>query len=83
MGESLLFRMSWLDKVSLEVERKTLRNLLLKQLEERFGPLPADVCQRVQAIQSLDRLQRIGLKLVTAKSLASLRLVRNASRPSN
>lgn len=83
MGENLLFRMSWLDKVALEAERKGIRHLLLGQMEERFGPVPEDIRRQVEEIQSMERLQRIGRKLVTAKSLASLRLVRSPSRTSD
>jgi hypothetical protein len=82
MGESLLFRMSWLDKVALEAEKRGRRDALLEQIEVRFGPVPEEIRRRVHEIQSIERLQRIGRKLVTAKSIASLRLVRNA-RTSN
>jgi len=52
----------------------TLREVLLGQLEQRFGPLPAATRERVKAISSFDRLARLGRRVLTAPSLAALRL---------
>ena len=53
---------------------KALREVLLSQLEQRFGPLPEEIHQRVEAISSLDRLTRLGRRVLKARSLSALRL---------
>lgn len=70
MAQSLLFRMSWADKMMGEGARQ----VLLGVLEERFGPVPDEVRQRIEKIRSVDRLTRLAQKGLTAKSLKSLRL---------
>jgi hypothetical protein len=42
------------------------RRLLLLQGEERFGPPPEAIAARMNAITDLDRLERIGRRLLTA-----------------
>ena len=51
-----------------------MRDLLLSLLEQRFGPLPEDVRERVEAISSLKRLTQLGQRVLTARSLESLKL---------
>jgi flagellar biosynthesis/type III secretory pathway protein FliH len=46
-----------------------LREILLRQLSLRFGPLPASVHQRVDTIRSVDRLTRIAEQVLVARSL--------------
>lgn len=46
-----------------------LREILLRQLSLRFGPLPAGVRQRVDTIRSVDRLTRIAEQVLVARSL--------------
>lgn len=70
MAQSLLFRMSWADKMMGEGARQ----VLLGVLEERFGPLPDETRQRIERIRSVHRLTRLAQKVLTAKSLKSLRL---------
>jgi hypothetical protein len=53
---------------------RALREVLLSQLEQRFGPLPEETRARVEAISSLERLSRLGRRVLTARSLAALRL---------
>jgi hypothetical protein len=53
---------------------KALREVVLSQLEQRFGPLPEEVRERVEAISSLQRLTRLGQQLLTAPALGSLKL---------
>ncbi len=74
MPQSLLFRMSWLDKAKLEGERQGVREVLLGMMEERFGSVPAETRRRVEEIQSVDRLKRLCNKVWTAKTMKGLRL---------
>jgi hypothetical protein len=74
MPQSLLFRMSWLDKAKLEGERQGVREVLLGLMEERFGAVPAETRRRVEEIQSVDRLKRLCSKVWTAKTVKGLRL---------
>lgn len=53
---------------------RAMREVLLSQLEQRFGPLPETIRERVESISSLNRLTRLGRRVLTARSLASLRL---------
>jgi predicted transposase YdaD len=53
---------------------KGMQKVLLSLLEQRFGPLPEETRTRVEAIASLDRLTRLSERVLTARSLASLRL---------
>ena len=51
-----------------------MRELLLRQLERRFGPLPETVRQRIEGITSARTLNRLADKVVTAGSLREMRL---------
>jgi hypothetical protein len=53
---------------------QTLQKVLVSLLEQRFGPLPEDTRGRVEAISSLSRLARLSERVLTARSLAALRL---------
>jgi len=74
MPQSLLFRMSWLDKAKLEGERQGVREVLLSMMTERFGSVPAETRHRIEEIQSVDRLKRLCQKVLTAKTVKGLRL---------
>jgi len=50
------------------------RRVFLRGLEERFGPLPAEVRQRVEAISSSEELAELGLRIGSASSIAALGL---------
>jgi hypothetical protein len=65
---------TWTDRILWEGERQGARMVLLGVLEQRFGPLPEKVRQRIEKIRSVERLAVIAQKAVTAKSLKSLRL---------
>ena len=54
---------------------KGMRQLLLRQLERRFGPLPESVRAKVEAIASTRRLTRLSDQLLAASSLDELGLV--------
>ncbi len=45
------------------------RQVLLRQLGKRFGPLPETVRRRVEAISSLDRLTELAERVLSAHSL--------------
>jgi hypothetical protein len=71
---SVLYRITWADKIVLEGEGRGARQVLLGVLEQRFGPLSEEVRDRVEKIRSVERLTRLAQRAVTAKSLKSLRL---------
>jgi predicted transposase/invertase (TIGR01784 family) len=50
------------------------RGVFLLGLEKRFGPLPAEVRQRVETIGSIDELMELSLRAGSAPSLAALEL---------
>lgn len=58
----------------LETGLRAMRKVLLGLLEQRFGPIPMETRARVEAITSLDRLTRLSERVLTARSLAALRL---------
>jgi hypothetical protein len=74
MATSLLYRVSWADKMRLEGERRGIRDVLFDDLEERFGSVPQEIRSRIESIQSVDRLKRLIRRTRTAKSLRGLRL---------
>ncbi len=71
---SLLYKVSWADKMMLEGERRGIRDILFDDLEERFGSVPEEIRSRIESIQSVDRLKRLIRRARTAKSLRGLRL---------
>jgi hypothetical protein len=71
---SLLYKLSWADKMMIEGERRGIRAVLFDQLEERFGPLPEEIRSCIESIESVDRLKRLTRRARTARSLKGLRL---------
>ena len=61
-------------KEGLQEAVRSLRQILLFQLEQRFGLLPASVHHQVEAIDSLRRLTRLAERVLTVSSLRELRL---------
>lgn len=57
----------------LEGRLEGQRDLLREQLEERFGPLPSEVLDRLQTWPA-DRLSELGRALLSAASLDELGL---------
>ena len=53
-------------------QEKGMRELLLHQLAQRFGPLPEAVRLQVEAITSTRRLTSLAGKILTARSLSDL-----------
>jgi len=58
----------------LEEGARSLQRVLLRQLDQRFGPLPESVHRQVEAISSLRRLTRLAEQVLTVGSLRELRL---------
>ena len=50
------------------------RDLLLEQLERRFGPLPQATVKRVRALTSPEELSRLAARVLDAPSLEDLGL---------
>ena len=65
---------TWTDRLFVEGKKQGVREALLDLLQERFGPIPDDVRQRVEKIRSEDRLTRVLEKVLTARSLKEMRL---------
>ncbi|HEX2253466.1 MAG TPA: DUF4351 domain-containing protein [Thermoanaerobaculia bacterium] len=51
-----------------------MRSLLLRMMERRFGPLPAETRRRVEAVRSTDELERLADRVLTATSPAEMGL---------
>lgn len=51
-----------------------IRQILLRQLTLRFGPLSAKIRQRIDTIRSVDRLTRIAEQVMVARSLDEIDL---------
>jgi len=56
---------------------RSLQQVLLSQLNQRFGPLPERVHRQVEAITSLRRLTRLAEQVLIVGSLRELRLHRS------
>jgi hypothetical protein len=54
--------------------RDGFRELLLRQLERRFGPLSEEIRHRIEEIKSDRRLERLADKILTARSLREMGL---------
>lgn len=61
-------------KKGLEKGLEKSRGVLLRELERRFGLLPANVRQRVEAIGSIEELTELTFRAGAAASLADLKL---------
>jgi len=73
--------MTWSEKMKAEGRKegvqegvRSLQQVLLHQLEQRFGPLSERVYRQVEAIDSLRRLTRLAERVLTVGSLRELRL---------
>jgi hypothetical protein len=61
-------------ETGIEQGIEQIRQILLRQLSLKFGPLPAGVRQRVDSIRSVDRLTRIAEQVLVARSLDEIDL---------
>jgi hypothetical protein len=57
-----------------KVQAESMREILLQQIEHRFGPLPKEKRRSVEAITSHARLKRLADKILTAQSLQDMEL---------
>jgi hypothetical protein len=51
-----------------------MRLVLLHQLEQRFGALPAQVRRKVKSLSSAKRLEELAKRVLVAESLAEMGL---------
>jgi hypothetical protein len=72
MSSSSLF--TWTDRLFMDGMNKGARELLLRLLEVRFGPVPDEIRQRIEKIRSWDRLTRLAERVLSARSLKGMRL---------
>jgi hypothetical protein len=84
-GGSSAMWMTWSERLKAEGKKegvkvgkqegvRSLQQVLLHQLEQRFGPLPERVHHQVEAIGSLRRLTSLAERVLTVGSLRELRL---------
>ncbi|MFL6233405.1 MAG: hypothetical protein ACJ76N_09760 [Thermoanaerobaculia bacterium] len=55
-----------------KIQAESMREVLVQQLERRFGPLPEEKRHRLEAITSHARLKRLADMILTAKSLQEM-----------
>lgn len=69
---------TWREKTKREARREGrtegIRDVLLRQMERRFGPIPENVRQRLEEITSTRQLNRLADRLLTAGSLREMGL---------
>jgi hypothetical protein len=73
-GEVQAMALTWSEKLEAKGEAKGVREILLLQLAERFGPLPEGARRQVEEISSLRRLTRLAKRVLTAHSLEEMGL---------
>lgn len=61
-------------KLGKQEGARSLQQVLLSLLDQRFGPLPESVNRQVEAISSLRRLTRLAEQVLTVGSIRELRL---------
>ena len=70
--------LTWADKLLREGEEKGMlngkRDTLLRQLTQKFGPLPEPVTERVEAYESVDELDACLERILMANSLVEMGL---------
>lgn len=66
---------TWFDKVKAEGRLEALREMVLRLLGSRFGSVPEPARQRIESLSSEPELQRLGERIVGARSLDELGLV--------
>jgi hypothetical protein len=64
----------WKEEGRQEGWQEGLHLLLLDQIEERFGRVPQEIRRRVEEIHDTEQLRALGKRLLSASSLADLRL---------
>jgi hypothetical protein len=66
--------LTWSEKLEAQGETKGVREILLLQLAERFGPLPEGARRQIEEISSLKRLTQLAKRVLTAHSLEEMGL---------
>jgi len=64
----------WQKQARREGEIRALQAMLLDQLTQRFGRLPAQVRRQVEATTALSELRKLGRKVLRAKTLDAMEL---------
>jgi hypothetical protein len=76
--EAQTMEMSWGDRLRREGMELGARRMLIRLLDQRFGKLPESVEQRVEKINSVERLIRLAERVLTARSLEEVGLAPRA-----
>jgi Domain of unknown function (DUF4351) len=64
----------WEQKIRQQ-ERREMQKLVLEMLQQRFGPIPQGVRQRLKEISAASELRKLGRRILTANSLQETGLV--------
>lgn len=64
--------MTWMDEIKAEGQQAGMQNLLLRQLTQRFGPLPSRIQHRIDGTKSVKKLQRLADQVLRVQSLQEL-----------
>ena len=68
--EKIAMFLTWAERMEI----KGMRQVVCRQLAQRFGPLPEEVSRKLEAISSPRRLERLADKILVAKSLEEMGL---------
>lgn len=68
--------MTWSERLKAEGKREALKEILLRLLEKRFGPVPNQALKKVESYKSVSRLNELVEQVLTASSLKELGLLR-------
>ncbi len=68
------FEDHWIHRMERAAEREGMRQLLLLQLERRFGSVPEATRRQVKSLDSIDELTRLADRILAADSLEELGL---------
>lgn len=67
--------MTWSERMKAEGELRALRRVAVHLIEQRFGPVPQKVRNKVESTKSIPRLNGLLERVLTASSLEDLGLV--------
>lgn len=67
-------KMTWSEAQQAVGRAQGVHQVLLLLLAKKFGPLPEKVRQQVEAISSLDRLNKLAERVLSARSLEEMGL---------
>ena len=70
--------MTWADRLIAQGREegrvRTLREVLVDLLVQRFGPLPSETRGQIEAIESARRLTQLRKRVLAVRSLAEMKL---------